>query len=85
MEITVELPNDLEKHPDPARAALEALAIAGYKSGSLTLFQVGKILGLESRFEVDVFFKARNILEHAYSRDDVNADQATLRNLESRS
>jgi predicted HTH domain antitoxin len=83
MEFTVELPNDLEKYPDPARAALEALVIAGYRSGRLTSFQAGKILGLDSRFEVDDFFKQRNVAEHAYSREDLEVDTATLRDLES--
>lgn len=81
MEITVELPNDLEKHPDPAREALEALVVAGYRSGSLTAFQASKILGFESRFELDQFLKRRNVAEHAYGREDLDADLGTLRRL----
>ena len=55
MEITVELPNDLAQHEDPPRAALEALAIAGYRSGKLSHFQASRLLGL-TQFEC---FKAR--------------------------
>lgn len=84
MEITVELPNNLDQQPDPARTALEALAIAGYRSGKLTSFQVGRILGFTSRFEVDKFFKERNITEHAYSRQDLDADQTSLEKLNTR-
>jgi predicted HTH domain antitoxin len=83
MEIIVELPNDLDKHPDPARAALEALVIAGYRSGGLTAYQAGKILGFESRFETEHFLKLHGIIEHAYSREDLDADHATLRKLTS--
>jgi len=36
MKITVELPDDVAKHADPGRAALEALAIEGYRAGALT-------------------------------------------------
>jgi hypothetical protein len=45
MEITVELPNDFAQRPDPAREAVEALAIAGYQSGKLTAFQASRLLG----------------------------------------
>ena len=41
MQITVELPDDIARHPDPGREALERLAIEGYRSGTLTHFQAG--------------------------------------------
>jgi hypothetical protein len=37
MEITLKLPDDLAQHADPAREALEALVIEGYRSGALAL------------------------------------------------
>jgi len=82
VEITVELPNDLTQRPDPAREAVEALAIAGYRSGKLTAFQASRLLGLDSRFEFDRFLKSRNIHDHAYSVDDLAEDAKTLRKLE---
>jgi hypothetical protein len=54
MQITVELPDDIARHPDPGREALERLATEGYRSGALTHFQAGQLLGL-SRFEFDDF------------------------------
>jgi len=36
MQITVQLPDDLSQHPNPGRAALETLAIEGYRSGALS-------------------------------------------------
>lgn len=82
MQITVELPNDLAQHPDPAREAIEALAIAGYRSGKLTSFQASRLLGFNSRFDFEGFLKERNIFDHAYDVDDLAADADTLRNID---
>jgi predicted HTH domain antitoxin len=81
MKITVELPDDVAKHADPGREALEALAIEGYRSGALTPYQAGQLLGL-SRFEFDRFLKDRNIFEHAYDVEDLDRDLETLRKFE---
>ena len=82
MEITVELPNDLAQRPDPAREAVEALALAGYRSGKLSAFQASRLLGFDSRFEFEGFLKARNIYDHAYSIEDLVEDAETLHKLE---
>ena len=82
MKIIVELPNDLTQHADPAREALEALAIAGYCSGELAAFQACRLLGFESRFEFESFLKARNISDRAYDAKDLAEDMETLRKLE---
>ncbi len=82
MRITVELPNDLTQHPDPAREAVEALAIEGYRSGLLTAYQASRLLGFQSRFEFESLLKARNISEHAYSAQDLADDVETLRKLD---
>lgn len=82
MEITVELPNDLTQRPDPAREAVEAIAIAGYRWGKLTAFQASRLLGFDSRFEFEGFLKARKIYDHAYSVEDLAEDTETLRKLE---
>ena len=81
MQITVELPNDLTQHPDPAREALEAIAIAGYRSGSLTAFQAGRLLGWTSRFEFEAFLKNRGIYDQSYSVEDLDEDLENLRRL----
>lgn len=74
MEVTVELPNDLTHHPDPAREAVEALAIAGYRSGKLTAFQASRLLGFSFRFEFEAFLRKRGIYDHAYCVDDLAED-----------
>ncbi len=82
VQITVELPNDLAQHPDPAREAIEALAIAGYRSGKLTAFQASRLLGFTARFDFEGFLKQRNILDHAYNAEDLAADVETLSKLD---
>ncbi len=42
MQITMELPNDFTQHPDPAREAVEALAITRYRAGMLTAYQASE-------------------------------------------
>lgn len=76
MQITVQLPDDLAQHADPAREALEAFAIEGYKSGALSAYQTRLLLGFETRDELDGFFKARGVWEHAYGVEDLEKDAA---------
>ena len=74
MQITVELPKDIAQRPDPAREALDALAIEGYRSGARTSF--------ETRWELDGYLKAHNVWEHAYNVEDLDRDCETLRGFE---
>jgi predicted HTH domain antitoxin len=83
MQITVQLPDDLIQHPDPGREALEALAVEGYRTGTLSHSQAGQLLGL-SRFEFDGFLKERHIYDHAYDVEDLEEDRETLRQLQAR-
>jgi predicted HTH domain antitoxin len=80
MQITVELPDDITRHHDPGREALEALAVEGYRSGPLTHHQASQLLGM-SRFEFDKFLTDRKIYEHAYSIDDLEQDLGDLEKL----
>jgi predicted HTH domain antitoxin len=77
MRITIELAEDIARHADPAREALEALAIEGYRSGALSGYQARTLLGM-TRFEFDGFLKDRNVWEHAYSLQDLERDRETL-------
>ena len=77
MQITVELPDDIARHSDPGREALEALAIEGYRSEKLTHHQAARLLGM-TRFEFDGFLKERQIYDHAYSIEDLERDLADL-------
>ncbi|MEO7145319.1 MAG: UPF0175 family protein [Bryobacteraceae bacterium] len=77
MQITIELPDDIARHPDPGREALEAVAIEGYRSEKPTHYQAAKSLGM-TRFEFDGFLKDRQIHDHAYSIEDLERDLADL-------
>jgi len=82
MQITVQLPDDLSQQSNPGRVALEALAIEGYRAGTLSHYQAAQLLGL-SRFEFDGFLRERGIYDHAYDEEDLEQDRETLRQLQS--
>lgn len=89
MQVTVEIPDELAQRltregQDTARATLEAVAIEGYRSGALTAFQTRQLLGFRTRYELDGFFKSRNVWDHAYSFEDLEQDRRTMQQLEAR-
>ncbi len=83
MRITVELPDDVARHTNPGRDALDALAIEGYRSGALSHYQAGRLMGL-AQLEFDIFLKARGVNDHAYDLKDLDRDLADLGALELR-
>jgi hypothetical protein len=81
MQVTLDVPEDLARRfaPDAkgvSRAALEALAIDGLRSGKLTTAQARRLLGISSRYEMDGFLKARGIFL-ASTVEDVRRDAET--------
>jgi hypothetical protein len=69
MKVTLEIPDTYAAEltaagKDPARAALEALALEGYRSGSLTEAEVRRLLGLDTRMEVHEFLSAHHVPLH---------------------
>jgi hypothetical protein len=84
MQITLEVPEDIARGlestwKDVPRAALESLAIEAYRSRALTAAQVRRLLGFETRMQVDAFLKAHNVYD--YSAADFEADRDSLRQL----
>ncbi len=79
MQIKVELPDDLAHRPDGTREALEAFAIAGYRSGLLSTRQTRLLLGFETRYELDGFLKQHHVWERAYDVDDLEEDAIGFR------
>ena len=59
------------------RAALEALAIEGFRSGKLSRFEVQSLLGLSDHRETEKWLGDRGVNLN-YSSDDLTADRATL-------
>ncbi len=82
MTITVELPDDLAMHADPAREALEAFAIEGYRTGALTPMQTRVLLGFATRDQLEGFLKRNHVADGAYDLDDLEQDQKTLDRLD---
>ncbi len=65
---------------DLKRAALEALLIEGYRSGKLSLDQVRRMLGFESRWQTEEWLGARGVPWN-YSLEDFDTDRKTLQRL----
>ncbi len=83
MQITLEVAEDIARHfaVHPAglsRAALEALALEGARSGKLTTEQVRRLLGFSTRYEVDGFLKQHEVY-YPWSRQDVQRDTEIAR------
>ena len=65
MQITVELPDEMARQMipaglDPARTALEDMAVEAYRAHRLTEHQLATLLGME-RYELDGFLKRREV------------------------
>jgi hypothetical protein len=87
MQITLELPEDIalgleSKWKDLSRVALESLALEGYRARALTSAQLRRLLGFETRMQVDAFLKEHEIFD--YTAADFEQDRETLRQLRMR-
>jgi hypothetical protein len=66
MQVTIEVPEDIANQFAGdlfglSRAATEALATEGVRSGKLSSGQARRMLGFETRMQVDAFLKARGV------------------------
>ena len=85
MTIVLNLPEDIAKalakqEGDLSRAALESLALEGYRAGHLSEEQVRRMLGFDSRFEVHAFLKQHQTYLN-YTEEDLKHDLAVARSL----
>ena len=81
MQVHLDVPEDVAQQfaADPggvARAAVEALAIEGVRSGKLTEHQARRMLGIPTRYEMDGFLKAHGVLLPT-TLEDVQKDSET--------
>ena len=81
MQVHLDVPEDVARQfaADPGgitRAALEALAIEGVRSGKLTVHQARQMLSIPSRYEMDGFLKAHGVLI-AITMEEVVRDSQT--------
>jgi predicted HTH domain antitoxin len=85
MNLTLPIPDDLGERfsaggEDLARRALEAFAVEEYRNGRLTLPELGRLLGYETRAALDGLLKARGIYEEC-TLEDIEQDIRDLRRL----
>src|SRR5437660_11672262 len=85
VEITIHIPDEVAHQvapdgKDPARVALEALALEGYRAELLSESAVRQMLGFESRIQVHAFLKEHGIHLH-YDLSDLDRDRITSERL----
>ncbi|HKV48388.1 MAG TPA: UPF0175 family protein [Candidatus Acidoferrales bacterium] len=78
MRITLDIPDEIVEQvaargTDPARVALEALALEGYRSEKLSETAVKRMLGFDSRMQVHAFLKDHGAYLQ-YGLDDLQND-----------
>ena len=83
--IVLNLPEDIakelsEREGDLSLAALESLALEGYRAGHLSEEQVRRMLSFTSRFDVHAFLKRHNTHLN-YTEADLEHDLAVARSL----
>jgi len=86
MDVQLQIPDDVARtiqneQPDLSRAALEALALEGYRSERLSEAQVRRLLGFRTRMQVHAFLKAHNVYLN-YSIQELEHDLESLKHFE---
>jgi hypothetical protein len=86
MNLTVEIPDDLGNRlaaggDDLARRALEGFALEEYKAGRVTRPELRRLLGFQTRHELDGFLKAHAVVEDLPTLEDLEREREDLRSL----
>jgi len=84
--IAIELPEDVvrvlrERWGVLSQHTVETLAIEGYRTQTLSPAQVRRMLGFQTRMEVDAFLKQHGVYRN-YTEEDLDRDIETLRQLQ---
>jgi hypothetical protein len=87
MLIKLELPDDIAKEletkwTDLPRAALESLTLEAYRSHVLSAAQLRRLLGFETRMQVDAFLKEYEV--YNFTAADFDQDREMLRQVRAR-
>jgi hypothetical protein len=85
MELAVQIPDDLASRMsasggDLSRRALEALALQEFRSGHITKPELRRLLGFETRYQLDDFLKAHEVYED-YTLEDLEKELEGLKRL----
>jgi hypothetical protein len=80
MQLTLNIPDDLAAQyaaagKDPARVALEALAVEGYRTQRLTEAEVKRMLGYGTRMQVHALLKEHDVFLN-YTMEQLQQDIA---------
>ena len=83
MSVTVVLPNDVltDQGGDVPRRVLEQVALEGFKSGQLTIAQVRRILGFDSRLQAHEFLASHGVPWVDYDDGELELETETLSQL----
>jgi hypothetical protein len=86
MNLELQIPEEVahlltSEYADLPRAAVEALALEGYRSKRFSEGQLRRMLGFSSRLQVHAFLKEHGVHLH-YSLEDLDQDRETSRELE---
>jgi len=83
MPLTIDIPDDIAKHMrsthggDLERSAIEQLAIAGYNAGTLSRYQVQRLLGFDNRWDTEEWLGSRGA-SMQYSITELEQDRINL-------
>ncbi len=85
MQLTLELPDELSaalaaSGRDLSRAAFEAIVLEAYRERKLSATQLRRLLGYQTRMEVDGFLKEHGV-ELEYTLEDLERDREAHRHL----
>ncbi len=83
MQVTLNIPDNLAEQlraavgSDIGRAAIEHLALEGYRTRKLSRYEVQQLLGFDNRWDVENWLGAHGI-DSNYSIDDLEADRNAI-------
>lgn len=83
MILTLNIPDDIASRlgvahkGDVARSMVEKLALAGYQDGTLSRFQVQRLLGFDNRWDTEEWLGSRGA-RMQYSMEELETDRRNL-------
>ena len=85
MNLNLEIPDDLAQRlaaagDDLSRRALEGFALEEYKTGRISKAELRRLLGFETRYELDGFLKAHQVWANV-TIEDLRQDMQDLKSL----
>jgi predicted HTH domain antitoxin len=83
MQVLVEIPDEFSQQlipegQNPARALLEEAALKAFCDDRVTSHELRRILGFETRYQLDGFLKQRGIDHGGYGPHDLEQDIQTV-------